>query len=129
MSTFFASVDDFSHAALGWSAAQPAVSPRAIVTASARRPFVAVAQWAVAAVVVLMAGGAVVAHRPGSTVAVSAPGIAVVDDSEAQIAQDNQLLESVNVALVGDDPSPFREYRLRETPQKRMKARAEVRSE
>jgi hypothetical protein len=37
-------------------------------------------------------------------------------DSSAQIAQDNQLLESVNVALNTNDASPLPEYRLSDSP-------------
>ncbi len=107
---FLAAMDDFGAAAMEWSNAQPVVSPRATV----RRPTMArPLRWAVAAALVAAVGVPVAMHRERPD---AAPVVAGIDfdggDSQAQIAQDNRLLQSVDVALAESDPSPFEEYRL-----------------
>ena len=54
--------------------------------------------------------------------------VAASADSEAQIAQDNELLRSVNLALNSEEESPVSEYHLLEKPHMRGRARAESRS-
>ncbi len=63
----------------------------------------------------------------GSTNQVSfnqgAPHVDVPEDTEAQIAQDNELLKAVNAAISPEDESPFSEYHLLGRPQPHRKVR------
>ena len=48
-------------------------------------------------------------------------------DSEAQIAQDNQLLQAINAAISPDETSPIDEYKISERPQSHVKAHSRTR--
>jgi anti-sigma factor RsiW len=48
-------------------------------------------------------------------------------DSEAQIAQDNQLLQAVNAAISPNEMSPLDEYKILESPHPYTKARSKMR--
>jgi len=52
-----------------------------------------------------------------------APGVSGPEDSEAQIAQDNNLLKAVNEAINPEEVSPLNEYHLLEKPHSRSRAR------
>jgi predicted anti-sigma-YlaC factor YlaD len=49
--------------------------------------------------------------------------VAPQEDSEAQIAQDNELLKAVNAAINPDEMSPFKEYDLSGRPHPRHRHR------
>jgi hypothetical protein len=51
------------------------------------------------------------------------------EDSEAQIAQDNDLLRSVNAALSTAEASPVREYHLSDGPHSPLRTRPEARNQ
>jgi anti-sigma factor RsiW len=128
MNLFRGSVDDFSTAAMGWSKSQPVISPRTQAATGARSPRPAFRYaplgWAMAAAVALAVGVPLAVHHQHADVTAN---VTAEDDSPAQIAQDNSLLQSVNVALGSADPSPLSEYRLTET--KTSKSRPESRNE
>lgn len=48
-------------------------------------------------------------------------------DSEAQIVQDNELLQAVNAAISTDEASPIEEYRILESPNPYSKAHSKKR--
>ena len=123
LGVFMASVDDFSHAALGWSRAKQE-TPRLALKAARRSLFQPV-QWALACVLALAVGVPVALHIDHDR-AITSAGNAASDDSDAQIAQDNRLMQSVDGALDQNDPSPYQEYHLDE-PQGsvRIRSRAE----
>jgi anti-sigma factor RsiW len=134
MAGFTRSVDTFSIAAMGWSEAQPTFSPRSVTLGSlklattSRRLFVQ-AGWVMAGVIVLSVSAPVIWHREHAAVAIHNAVPAANDDSAQQIAQDNDLMQSVNMALQADDPSPLREYRIPDVTGKQMKGRNGVRSQ
>ncbi len=113
MELFQTSVADLSAASLQWSRAQPLPSLRPLVAAQAKRSLVISLQWAVAAM--LLVGLGVPAYVPtegqnhANRLVRAQPAAA---DSEGESASDTALLQSVNVALAGADPSPLQEYRL-----------------
>ena len=125
LGVFLAAMDDFSAAALGWSKSQPVVSPRARWLRT-QQPLVAPLRWALAAALIAAVGVPVAMHR--ERVVNVAVNEAPAEDSPAQIAQDNNLLRSVDVALGESDPSPYQEYGL-DAPRKRTRARAQTRFE
>ncbi len=113
LGSFMAAMDDFGAAAMNWSKAQPVPSVRA-KAAQTRRGYVMPMGWALrgalAAAAIAAVGVPVEMHRERE----NPPPVATMDavDSATQIAQDNRLLESVNVALAESEPSPLTEYGL-----------------
>jgi hypothetical protein len=81
--------------------------------------------WALAAALFVAIGISTWNHHPifqnNAALPVPAQG-----DSEAQIAQDNDLLRSVNVALLEGEEPPVDAYNLMETPHPRLRARPEL---
>jgi predicted anti-sigma-YlaC factor YlaD len=126
LSNFQSSITDFSAATLGWSESLPAASLRPMLHAQRRKPMFAAAGWAVATALILSVAVPAIWHHDHPQ---SAPSeTAQQEDSDAQIAQDNQLLQSVNVAIGVDDSSPIKEYGL-QAPRSGTKAQPELRSE
>jgi hypothetical protein len=104
-----------------WPKAQPTV-PHAV------RARVAFASWsAVAAVLVVVMAVAFWHQRqvPVLNQANTAQSLPV--DSEAQIAQDNQLLQAINAAISPDETSPILEYKISERPHSHMQAHSRTR--
>jgi hypothetical protein len=117
---FRGDVQLFNAASIAWSESR---WPIARITAPHRgRPRIPFASWtAVAATLVIMAL-AVWHHRSAAPPAqVSAPQ-SLPADSEAQIAQDNQLLQAVNAAISPEEESPIVEYKIMESPNSHARA-------
>lgn len=118
----------FNQATLTWSEARPAKTFRVARPAPARHMLFASVEWALGAVILLMIGLPVwnhnhrVYHKSGAVPAVE------TEVSEAQIAEDNQLLLSVNEVLSEKEISPLSEYRLLKGPRLHRKARPELRN-
>lgn len=113
VSLFLSSIGDFSSASLQWSESRPAVSLRDIGDAQhGHRAAFAPVGWALAAAVLLAIGVPSLHHEQGLASGTVTAISSSVEESEAQIAQDNTLLQSVDMALAQNDPSPFREYDL-----------------
>jgi hypothetical protein len=112
LGVFMASMDDFSHAALGWSRAKQEI-PRTGFK-PVRRSFLQPLQWALACVLALAVGVPVAVHLDRTDAASPSVNSADAGDSAAQIAQDNRLMQSVDLALGQSDPSPYQEYHLDE---------------
>jgi hypothetical protein len=133
LARFSTSMNDFSRAAFGWSETQPAVSLRAEARPATGGAWLVPATWAVAAAVTLAVGVPMVIHHDSQPVTPSNTSVTSVadgpDDSDAQIAEDNQLMRSVNMAIGGNDPSPLREYGLQTGRPARVKTVSGLRSE
>jgi hypothetical protein len=117
----------FDQASLAWSEARYAPALRIKTELGPRRIAVASPLWAIAATVLLAVGVPVWSHyhdSPRNPAPASAPA-----DSEAQIAQDNELMHSVDIALSEDDESPIRAYRLSEGRHSHLSARPEMRKQ
>jgi hypothetical protein len=130
LTRFSASMDDFSRAAFAWSETRPVVSLRAATRPQAGRGWLVPATWAMAAALVLAAGAPMVIHHDRQPA--SPANAAVVDgsdDSDAQIAEDNQLMRSVNMAIGVNDSSALRGYGLQTGRRARLKTVSGSRSE
>jgi hypothetical protein len=135
LARFSASMTEFSAAALGWSESRSPMSLRQLGLKASPRPRFAVASLALAAGFLLTVGVSTVTHRDrrsaadngSATVASSAD--AVADCSEAEIAQDNKLLQDVNMAIGSGEPSPFSQYRLSQTDVARSQPHMGARSQ
>jgi hypothetical protein len=113
LTVFLTSVDSLSGAALEWSRSQPVGSPRADLLRHSPSLFSPSLRWAVAAILLLGVSIPAVLHHERRDFPVSPQAaLSAPEDSPAQIARDNQLMKSVNIALENTDPSPFSEYGL-----------------
>jgi len=130
LARFTESMADFSRVAFSWSEAQPAVSLRAVASPAPSRTWFIPATWAVTAAVVAAIGIPLMKHRDRQPAAPAETTLAdVQDDSDAQIAEDNRLMRSVNMAIGVNDPSPLREYGLQPAHHARLKKVSGLRSE
>ena len=128
---FQSTVQAFNATTMAWSEAQPT---RPLARATRGKYMGAPLGWALAATAALVAIGVPIwnaNHRAVENVAVAPIVVPAVsqEDSEAQIAQDNELLRSVNVALSSDDASPLAELGLSDRPHARAGARTELRNQ
>jgi hypothetical protein len=119
LNMFLTSVDSLGKAAIEWSRSQPVAHPRTTLWKRDRFIFSPQLGWAIAGALLLAIGVPAMLHdrRPTASSRGEA-AIAASEDSPAQIAQDNRLMESVDSALQSTDPSPFREYGLQTGPQR-----------
>lgn len=121
---FRSGLDKFNQTTLAWSEARSnAMGQVQIRRRLLRFPFIM--GWALAAAVLLTI--AIPVWR-GDGHSWSNPNIAKVappQDSQTQIAEDNELLKAVNSAIDQDDESLNNEYQLLERPHPRLKTRPE----
>jgi hypothetical protein len=115
----------FNQTSLAWSESKPAISLRPKVEAKARRQRFVPLELAMAATLLLVIGIPVWNHEHNQTSDQPVPVAqnSTQADSEVQIAQDNDLLRSVDAALSTNDESPISEYHLAVKPHSRTKAR------
>jgi uncharacterized protein HemX len=118
----------FNQATLAWSEAKP--QAKLDTVAKRRVHWIAASplSWALAAALLLAVGFPGWRHVQPAAKHASVPAPAH-EDSEAQIAQDNDLLQSVNVALNQGEESPVAVYHLSEAPHPRSKTRPELRTQ
>jgi hypothetical protein len=130
LTRFGVSVSAFGAATLGWSESRTPFSLRQQVLKTPARPRFAVASWALATGLVFSVGVSTMMHREQSGRAdVSSATTSDVDCSDTEIAQDNKMLRDVNMEIGGADPSPFRQYGLRETETVRSESQIGSRSQ
>lgn len=117
---FRGDVQLFNAASVAWSESRwPITRIPAPHRGHLRIPF---ASWtAVAAALIIMAV-AVLHHRSAAPPSQAIAPVAQPADSEAQIAQDNQLLQAVNAAISPDEESPIVEYKIMESPNPHARA-------
>lgn len=124
--TFRGDVALFNAASTAWSESRrPHPQHRERAEAGTR---IAFAGWAAAgAALVIMVFG-IWHHRsaPPQNQAVVVQPQAV--DTEAQIAQDNQLLQAINAAISPDEESPIDEYKILESPRSYREAHSKTRT-
>jgi len=128
LAAFHSSVSDFGRATTAWSEALPRPRLQAIAKSKTRWAISVPVGWALAATVLLLIGTPVWTHHHVSSAANNSAALSNPDDSAAQIAQDNQLLQSVYVALAPQDPSPFKEYGVTDRTSSQNKAPMEARN-
>ena len=123
--TFLGDVALFNAASMAWSESR---MPRPGAHEPHRvRLHAAFAGWAVTAAALLVMAFGLWHHRPE---AAPRPGNAIQSqrvDFEAQISQDNQLLQAVNAAISADEASPIEEYKILESRHPQLKAHSKKR--
>jgi anti-sigma factor RsiW len=111
----------FKSASMAWTENQPALL-RPAVRKTAHRIRLAFVSWAgIAAVLAVMAIAILRHHGPAAPPSQATANLSQPADTEAQIAQDNQLLQAVNAAISPDVESPIAEYKLFGTRRSHMK--------
>ena len=113
----------FNSASMAWTQSQP-VLLKPTGRKTVHRTRLAFVSWAATAAV--LAGTAVAVwhhHGPAAPPSQTAATLSQPADTEAQIAQDNQLLQAVNAAISPDEQSPIDEYKLFQTRNSHMKTR------
>jgi len=115
LAAFGSSISNFGQASAAWSQSMPTVSIRALAKTQSRRTtgFVA-AGWALTAAVLLAIGLPQWNHHRALSAEHETAEVAAPHDSASEIAQDNQLMQSVYIALTPQDASPLQEYGMTE---------------
>jgi anti-sigma factor RsiW len=126
---FRSEMENFNQALFAWSQAQPEPRLAAAVRRKARRTLYAAAGWALAAACFVVIGLPAWNHYRNESAHPVAVSVAPQEDSEAQIAQDNELLQAVDAALNAPEESPVRHYHLSEGPQSSLRERPESRNQ
>jgi hypothetical protein len=118
----------FNATSLKWSEAKAATTLRVVSEPSRRRALPIALGWALAATVLLAASVPLWNHFHHGSLPQRAATAAWPGDSDAQIAQDNELLRSVDVALNDNEASQISEYHLADGPQPHRRGRLELRN-
>jgi len=123
--TFRGDVQLFNAASMAWSRSRmPGLRQ---VHHAVRRTRIAFASWAAVAAALAIMAFAIWHHRAVPAANQTATVQSQPVDSEAQIAQDNQLLQAVNAAISPDDVSPIDEYKILESPHRHTKTGSHAR--
>jgi hypothetical protein len=111
----------FNSASMAWTESRP-VLVRAAARKTVHRIRLAFVSWAgMAAVLAVMAVAILRHHGPVVPPNHATANLLQPADTEAQIAQDNQLLQAVNAAISPDEESPIDQYKLFQTRPSHMK--------
>ena len=116
---FHSDLGTWNRTTLKWSEAR---AGRIQVRPARRRPPLGALGWALAAAA-LLAIAIPVGRESGMFDTNHGTTVAQQEDSEAQIAQDNELLKAVNAAINPDEMSPLKEYDLFGRPHPRHRHR------
>lgn len=123
VNAFHSDVALFNSTSMAWTESQPALF-RPSTRKTAYHIRFAFVSWAGIAAVLAVMGIAILRyHGPAAPPSQATANLSQPADTEAQIAQDNQLLQAVNAAISPDEESPISEYKLFQTPHPHMKAR------
>ena len=110
LARFGGAVDSFNRASQAWSEARPVEVQPVGSGYRASRPFFAAASYALAACLMVRVAVVAVHREPSGSPAAVASVSEPEEDSAAQIAQDNELLMDVDVAIRSDDRSLVQQY-------------------
>jgi hypothetical protein len=125
---FRTEVHSFNQASLAWSQARLTKSTHTTTGLKIRHALHAPLVWALAATIILAIGLPVWHYDHWSFSRHNTPSVSVSEDTPAQIAQDNDLMKSVNDVLSETESSPFSEYSLTGGPGRNHKSRPESRN-
>jgi hypothetical protein len=131
LQAFQAEMNLFNETSLAWSEARSATLG-ALEPPKKHASMWVPANWAFAAALMLAVGIPVWMHNHGPVKyqeqVATAPAAAQQDSAE-QIAEDNELMRSVDMALSSGEESPLSEYQITERSHEGPKARLELRHE
>ena len=123
LEAFRLDLQTFNRASLLWSESKPLFDLRSAAAKGTTRHWAISPRWAIAVVMLLVLGVALLRYPrgPASNSRASAGPVAV--DYQAQIAEDNQMLQSVEMALNDNEPAAIDEYHLPEVPHQHPKTK------
>ena len=126
---FKQTIDSFNHVTLAWSEARPVASNHKAAPTSRR--WILGTAWAFVACLLLLIGFSVNFHQRNRNAISSHPtdNVAHREDSETEIARDNQLMNEVAGEINRREQSPALEYGLSERTNAATTTRAESRVE
>jgi hypothetical protein len=113
----------FNQTSLAWSETRSATMPLPAPAQKSRIGIFAPVGLALAAALLVAIGLLAWNHNPRSTQNFAAAPTPSQQDYEGQIAADNELMRSVDMALNAGEESPISEYRIVERPHPRLKTR------
>ena len=126
--TFRSDLKTFNSASLSWSESKPLLDLRPLVAHPSPKAWLnapgLATRWAMALVMLLLLGGALLRYQRYAGQENNASVAPHIVDDEAQIAQDNQMLQSVEMALNDNETPAIAEYHLSDAPQPHLKARS-----
>ncbi len=125
--SFHSDMGLLNSASIAWSESKHLPALQIAYRASHSRTRIAFVSWAAVAALLVIAA-LITWHQVSLTPANRADTLQSQPvDSEAQIAQDNQLLQAVSAAISPNEISPVDEYKIGERPHSRLKARPKMR--
>lgn len=131
---FQADMQLFNRTTMAWSEARSATMLRPETASAIHRTALFIRwSWTLATAVLIGIGLSVAGHhhRTFDSYAVN-HGVVTApapEDSEAQIAQDNELMQSVDVALSSNEESPIDEFQMTDQPHPRRQVQPESRNQ
>jgi hypothetical protein len=128
LESFHTEMQLFNQTSMAWSEARPARPFPVVSHKKLSHAYYAPLGWALAATVFLAIGVPVWNHDRHVSPKYNAESVSAPQDTEAQIAQDNDLMRSVDAALSAQETSPLNEYNLSKRSQTRETSRPELRN-
>ena len=117
----------FNSASMAWSESKRSPIRRMAHVGTGSHTRIAFVSWAAVAALLLVAAVATWHHVSLTPVNHANTVESKPVDYEAQIAQDNQLLQAVNSAIGPDEESPIVEFKILDKPHLHTKAHAKMR--
>jgi hypothetical protein len=129
LESFHTEMQLFNETSMAWCEARPA-RPFPAVSRSKKlsHAYYAPLGWAMAATVFLAIGVPIWNHDRHTSPKYDAASVSMPQDTEAQIAQDNELMRSVDAAISTQEASPLSEYKPSKRPQTHETSRSESRN-
>jgi predicted anti-sigma-YlaC factor YlaD len=125
---FLTDVNAFNQASMAWSQARLSKRSGPSSVFKVRHALHAPLIWAMAATIIIAIGLPAGLYDHWSFLHRGVTSVSVSDDSPTQIAQDNDLMKSVNNVLSETEVSPYREYNLQSEPKLTQSSRQESRN-
>lgn len=126
---FQSELELFNSASMAWSESRAVKPIQPTSREGLVHPRLALLSWAATAAVVLVMAVAIWHHGHSAPADHAAAMQSQPSDSEAQIAEDNQLLQEVNAAISPDEESLIEQYKLSEAPRVHEKTRPKLRKQ
>ncbi len=123
LQSFNSDIRLFNRTTLKWSEMQSATMPSPIPAPRPRLGIFAPAGLALTASILLATGILAWHHNPGASQNFANTPTATQQDDPVQIATDNELMRSVDMALSAGEAAPLGELRIAQRPHPRLKTR------
>ena len=123
MEGFNSDMELFNSTTLAWSETRCATMPSPMVAPKRHLGLFAPVGMALAATLLVAIGAVAWNHNSEPSKKIAVARVATGQDDSAQIAADNELMRSVDLALSAGEESPLGELRMMARPHQRLKTR------